>query len=964
VPVALGGLFNVSDHRNHRHRASEPAWPTGEDSDPRASAAGKEDRTGFWSPLWEDDEDDQPARPANGHGRRAAQSNGHARKEPNGHARGGEHRWPDAEPPAASRHAEPPAHARRPEPPAPPRPSARRGAAPVWPSADEAPPPPGRPHTPPPGAPGRPPVGPTQRVVRPRPAGPPRPGGPARPGVDPDGPTEMLPPQQRGVGPEPELLTHRELDYDEDLNDDPDAYYDEDEDHRPLSDLDRKRRRKKIWKRVRRAGYVMTALMIIGPVVAFFVAYQMVEVPDAAAVAAKQGQVVTLQWGNGQELTKIVPPGGNRTMVRYDQLPDTVKHAVFAAEDAEFMTNPGFDIGGVMWAGWNQVTGGKGGGSTITQQYIKKATGNDEASGLAGYSRKFTEVVKAYKMNNTYSKEKILESYLNTIYFGRGANGIVAAGRAYFGKELKDLTPSEAAVLAGMIQLPGKYQDMTYMQRRWKFVMDQMVDKGWLSASDRKAAQFPTPIPYEQARPTALEGVRAHIQSAVLAEVKEETGMDLDMLQQRGYTIQTTIDPVAQQQAEAAVDSVMAGQPQNILPAMVAIDPTTGEVKAYWGGRNGTGIDWVQQRQEPGSSFKPFDLVALLEEGKGLGETYDGTSGRQFVPNGPKIRNSGGASCGKDCTVAEAMKRSINTVFYDIALNTVGTQHVADAAKEAGIKSPLTGANGGPPDANISIGGGSTQVTTYEMASAYATFAANGIYRKPHLVKQILTPEGGVFWAPEQKDIDGHPAFDPNNSAHNAKIARNVTESLLPIPQYSKIGCAGGRECAGKTGTHQFGETEDNAKAWMVGYTPQISVAVSMGAEENSKQMPLKNADGKIVYGSGLPGKIWQAFMNSYLKDKPKVKFGPFVPIGKAASDTDDDGKKKDKPSNSQGQNQQSNTQPPPGNGGNHNNDPSTEPSGPTNTTDPGGGGGGGGGTCIPPLCNPGNGPNGGSGDG
>jgi membrane peptidoglycan carboxypeptidase len=765
----------------------------------------------------------------------------------------------------------------------------------------------------------------------------------------------MLPPQQRGVGPEPELLTHRELDYDEDLNDDPDLYYDE-EDEVPLSGADRGQRRKKVWKRVRRAAYVLTALMIIGPIVAFFVAYQMVEVPDANAVAASQGQVVTLQWGDGSLLTKIVPPGGNRTMVRYDQLPDTVKHAVFAAEDAEFMTNPGFDIAGVMRAGWNQIGGGAGGGSTITQQYIKKATGNDEASGLGGYSRKFTEVVKAYKMNNTYSKEKILESYLNTIYFGRGANGIVAAGRAYFGKELKDLTPSEAALLGGMIQSPGRYQEQDYMDRRWNFVMDQMVQKGWLSAGERKTATFPTLIDMTAARPTALEGPNAHIQTAVLKEIKKETNMDLDVLQQKGYTVQTTIDPLAQQIAIDAVNGVTAGQPPNILPALVAVDPTNGEIKAYYGGKDGNGLDWAAQPQEPGSSFKPFDLVALLEKGKGLGETYDGTNGRVFVEGGPPIRNSGNATCGKECTVAEAMKRSINTVFYDIALNEVGTKKVADAAKQAGINSPLMGPNGAAPDANISIGGGNTQVTTTEMASAYATFAANGIKRTPHLVKQILTPDGQPVWTPKQQGIDGVPAFD-GNSATNAKIARNVTESLLPIPASSKIACDGGRKCAGKTGTHQYGETADNAKAWMVGYTPQISVAVSMGAEENNKQMPLKNAKGDIVYGSGLPGHIWQAFMNTYLKGKDKLDFGKFTAIGKPVGKSDDESKKKDKPSNTQTNNTQTNNTPPPGGDGGENNNPSTNPSSPTGTTDPGGpggpGGGGGGGACLPPLgCN------------
>jgi membrane peptidoglycan carboxypeptidase len=970
----------VSDHRN-RHRASEPEWPTGDDSKPRASAQN-EDRTGFWSPLWEDDDDDaKPSRPGGGQGRRA-QPNGNARSEPGSHARresgnharngGADHRWPDAEPPAPSRHAEKPAAPRHGgEPPAPPRPSARRGGpAPAWPSGEEAPPPrrPGGPHTPPPAGPGgpggpvgpggRPPAGQATRVVRPRPAGPPRPGPGGKPPVDPNGPTELMSPTQRGIGSEPQLLTHREPDYDEDVVDDPDDYIIDDQE-RPVSDLDRKRRRKKVWKRVRRGAYVLTTLGIIGPIVAFFVAYQMVEVPNAQQVAADQEQVVSLTFTNGAPLSTIVPQDGTRNIVRYDEIPDTIKHAVFAAEDAEFMTNPGFDLSGVVRAGWNQVSGGAGGGSTITQQYIKKATGNDQASGLGGYTRKFTEVVKAYKMNNTYSKEQILEAYLNTIYFGRSANGIVAAAKAYYNKNLKDVTPSEAALLAGMIQTPGKYRDLPYMQRRWKFVMDQMVDKGWVSAADRQAATFPAMRPLEEARPSAIEGPGAHIQKYVLDEVQDETNMDLSVLKRKGYTIETTIDPNAQQKAEAAITKVMTGEDPNIHPAMTVVNPRNGEILAYYGGKNGNGVDWAKTPQEPGSSFKPFDLVALLEDGKGLGETYNGTSGRQFVENGPKIRNASNATCGEECTVAEAMKRSINTVFYDIALNTVGTNAVADAAHQAGITSKLEGANGGPPDANISIGGGSTQVSTLEMASAYATFAANGIYRKPHMVKRILAPDGSLVWEAPRASIEGTPAFDKANSANNQKIARNVTESLLPIPEYSRIPCAEKRLCAGKTGTHQFGETEDNAKAWMVGYTPSVSAAVSMGAEVDHKQMPLKTDGGKkIVYGSGLPGKIWQTFMNEYLKGTPKETFGKFTPIGKAVG-KGDDGDKKDKPSNSQTQTQPTNNGPGGGNGpgpGGGGGGPSTQTSEPDDTPstenpgggDPPGGGGGGGGGGLP----------------
>ncbi len=852
----------MNDHHSHRRRSSPPAWPTGDDPDASANRDQQsQERTGFWSPLWEDD-NDQPRS-----GGRSNGSNGAHHARSNGshgsNGRGG-HRLPDNGL-RGGQHAAPP-----------PRP-ARPSSGPAWPTAE----PPAGPQRPGrPGGPGggRPQAGPPTRAVRPRPPGPQRPPGPGGPGGIPDGPTEHLPPLHGFNGPEPQLLTHRELDYDDDPYAEPDLEPQRvlDDEDAPLTDGERRRRRKKIWRRARRTAYVLTALMIIGPMVGFFVAYQIVDVPSPESVRQSQSQVVTLQYANKAQMGKVVPQGGqNRVMVKYEDIPQDVLHAVFAAEDAEFMTNPGFDITGVLRAGWNQVTGGEGGGSTITQQYVKKATGKEEKT----VTRKALEVVTAYKMNNTYSKEDIVTAYLNTIYFGRSAYGISAAAQAYYGKNLKDVTASEAALLAGMIQNPSRYEEQDYMQRRWNYVMDQMVSHNWLKSDERQAAKFPKMIPLEKSRPQAITGPRAHIKDAVIKELRDEAGISEEELYQRGYTIRTTIDPRAQRIAEQSVRDVVKGEPKNIRPALVAVNPKTGAVLAYYGGENGVGLDWAAAPQEPGSSFKPFDLVALLEQGKGLAEKYDGTSGRMFPGRDAPVRNSGGASCGKECTVAEAMKRSINTVFYDVAVNTVGTNKVLAAARQAGITSDLNGKkdNNVPPDGNIAIGGGDTRVTTLEMASAYATFAADGIYRKPHLVSQVLFPDGKIRW--QAPDVEKQ-AFD-SNSEKNHQIARNVTESLKPVVEYSHLHCDNDRPCAGKTGTHQLGTTEDNAKAWMVGYTPQLSAAVSMGAETpKGKQMPLRTADGRIVYGSGLPGKIWEEFMNRYLAKAPMEEFGDFEPIG------------------------------------------------------------------------------------
>src|SRR5699024_9762576 len=188
-------------------------------------------------------------------------------------------------------------------------------------------------------------------------------------------------------------------------------------------------------------------------------------------------------------------------------VPDLVKHAVYAAEDATFESNRGFDVTSIARAAWSQITGGGGGGSTISQQYVKQATGNDEHS----YLRKFTEVVKSFKMNNKQSKDEIITGYLNTVYFGRGAYGIQAAAQAYFGKDVDELKPSEAALLGGMIQQPSRYDDTDFMKQRWNYVLDQMVSHDWLAADNRKSAEFPELIPLEEAGPDDITGPEAFI---------------------------------------------------------------------------------------------------------------------------------------------------------------------------------------------------------------------------------------------------------------------------------------------------------------------------------------------------------------------------------------------------------------------------------------------------------------------
>jgi membrane peptidoglycan carboxypeptidase len=613
---------------------------------------------------------------------------------------------------------------------------------------------------------------------------------------------------------------------------------------------------KRFWRRFRRTCYVLGAAAFIVAGVAFVVTYYLVGVPDPDAIAATQAQTVSIYYADGSKMVDIAPEG-NRSQVTYDQIPDVVKHAAFAAEDATFEENDGFDLKSIVRAFWIQLTGGHSGGSGITQQYIKQATGDDAPT----LTRKWIELVTAFKMNNERSKPDILTAYLNTVYFGRGAYGIKAGAQAYFGKDLDALSPSEAAQLAGMIQGPSKSENASYRAFRWNNVMTQMVAKGWLSQTDRgHYASPPQLIDRDKARPTTITGPRKAIEDQVLDELAAAPfGMSEDGARRRGLKIYTTIDPKAQTAAEQAVGTVMNGQPLGLRQALVAVDPKTGGVSAYWGNSDPGTDDNAQSLQQPGSAFLPFDLVAALEQGISPESRFDSRSPQTFDTR--QITNSlGSYPCQPNCSLADAIRYSINTTFANVVYNRVSTKSVAQAAHQAGIPGQvwstplLVGENGGTPDIDIATGGGSTQVRPLDMAAAYGTLAADGTSRAPHFITKIVFNDGGSLL----RQDDSKQAFGPNS----AQIARSVTATMAGGAEQQGLSLDGPWSTAVKTGIQPIDNT-NNAKAWTVGYTSSVSAAAWVGAD---KYEPITDKDGNPIVGNGLPGKIWQAFMNGYLK--------------------------------------------------------------------------------------------------
>ncbi|MDD4868464.1 MAG: transglycosylase domain-containing protein [Mycobacterium sp.] len=633
------------------------------------------------------------------------------------------------------------------------------------------------------------------------------------------------------------------------------------------------------WRWVRRAGYVGAAVLVLLPIVTFAMAYFIVDIPKPGDI--RTNQVSTILAADGSELAKIVPPEGNRVDVNLNQVPVHVRQAVIAAEDRNFYSNPGFDFTAFGRAVEHDLFGAGDlqGGSTITQQYVKNALVGSAQHGFSGLMRKAKELVIATKMSGEWSKDDVLQAYLNIIYFGRGAYGISAASKAYFNKPVDQLTVSEGALLAALIRRPSSLDpavDPKGAKARWNWVLDGMVETKALSPSQRAARAFPATVPPDQAQAqNQTSGPNGLIERQVTKELMDLFNIDEQTLNTEGLQVTTTIDVKAQQAAEKAVAKYLDGQDPDMRAAVVSIDPHNGAIRAYYGGDNANGFDFAQAGLQTGSSFKVFCLVAALEQGIGLGYQVDSSP---LTVDGIRITNVDGESCGT-CNIAQALEQSLNTSYYRLMLKLKGgPQAVADAAHQAGVATSFPGVEhtlsedgkGGPPNNGIVLGQYETR--PIDMASAYATLADSGIYHRPHFVHKVVNADGQVLFDASRLGDNGERRIDK-------AVADNVTAAMEPIAAYSRgHALAGGRPSAAKTGTTQLGDTQADKDAWMVGYTPSLSTAVWVGTVKGDQ--PLVTASGAPVYGSGLPADIWKATMDGALTGTPNQSFPKPSAIG------------------------------------------------------------------------------------
>jgi membrane peptidoglycan carboxypeptidase len=604
------------------------------------------------------------------------------------------------------------------------------------------------------------------------------------------------------------------------------------------------------------------ALVLLGVFVG--VVYATTEVPSPDAVTSKQTTVVYYSDGT-TEMARLAAAGGNRTNVTLDKVSEPARDAVLAAENRSFYSDPGISFTGIARAAWNNLTGGSTqGGSTITQQYVKNAFLNSDQT----FSRKFKELFLAVKLDNQYTKDQILENYLNTIYFGRGVYGIEAAANIYFGVPAAQLTAEQGAVLAVLIRSPSSYDPANNpegAQDRWGLVLDAMVEQGWLDKTARAAMQYPAVLPKADSTLGIPAGPEGLIVQKALAEVRQH----YPDAEAQGLRITTTVNKGYQDAAVAAVNDVMSGEPDNLRQALVAVDPKSGGVLAYYGNKAGTGdgvIDYAQAQRQPGSSMKPYTLATALEKGISVDARRDGSSPQTFKDRTQPVRNSGNAQCAA-CTLTEAITRSLNTTFYGLAYE-VGAEKVRSTALAATglpetwssgvLDGSRTLADGETGEVGGDIGIGRYEMRPIDQAIGFATFANGGTRHDAHFVAQIADSSGAVL--------------SRNDGSASAKqvirgdVANDVTYALEGVAKSSNRALTGGRPVASKTGTQGLNDV-DNSDAWMVGYTPSISAAVWMGSDSLA---PIKNAQGKIIYGSGLPGAIWQQFMDAALAGTPK----------------------------------------------------------------------------------------------
>ncbi|MEV3989366.1 transglycosylase domain-containing protein [Streptomyces sp. NPDC049837] len=606
---------------------------------------------------------------------------------------------------------------------------------------------------------------------------------------------------------------------------------------------------------------------------AFYVVYLLVPVPTANIQATMQSNVY--KYGNGKILARTGEI--NREIVGLDKIPDDVEKAFVAAENKSFYQDSGVDFMGTARGVFNTLSGkGKQGGSTITQQYVKNYYLDQDQT----VTRKLKELVISLKVDQRMKKPDILAGYLNTSYYGRGAYGIQAAAQAYYGVDAEKLTVSQGAYLAALLQAPSQY-DWTFagptsrklVTDRWNYVLNNMVEEGWLSRSERAQQKFQ--VPQKPKAAPGMEGQTGYLVAAAKQELISQ-GISEEDIDAGGWTITLNIDEKRQKQLVKAVKKQLEDhldRKGNKVDATVqagatSVDPKTGHVVALYGGVGAT-EHWMsnatRRDYQPASTFKPLVFASALENGAktqdgneiGLNTIYDGDSRRPvegsdtpFAPQNEDDRSYG------PVTVQKAMNKSINSVFAQMIVDA-GPDKVKKTALALGMK------DGDAFVEQPAMSLGTMGASTWDMAGVYATLDNHGKKVTPTIVKSA-----------EHKDR----TFEHTEPAIGERVIERETADTVTAALTGVVKNGSGFEAntsayqaAGKTGT-----SENNKSAWFAGYTPELATVVALFGEDadKGKQVTLTGtANSGRANGGGFPARIWADYTLGALDGGSDARF-------------------------------------------------------------------------------------------
>ena len=624
--------------------------------------------------------------------------------------------------------------------------------------------------------------------------------------------------------------------------------------HRRSSDLDlaalvlarrsrlrRERKRRRAAVALTAAGLGLVAVLVGTAATGRAVLLSSCDLNTLKPIALGQNSFVYAQNGT---LLGVVPSSVNRQPLRLDQMSPYLLQATVAIEDRRFWQHGALDYQGIVRALYSDVSAGKivQGGSTITQELVRNLYIGDAQRTL---SRKVKEACLAIKLSQQWSKPRILDGYLNEVFYGHAAHGAQAGAETFFSTRAHDLTLSQAALLAGLPQAPTVYDPFRHpaaaLQRRDEVLRAMLGDGSITLRQYAHAASLPIGL-----NPGSLYARQQHPNFFGWAQQELVRKYGARLVAAGGLRVRTTLDPGMQLQAQAAVESILRHK-SDPAAALVAIDTGTGAVKAMIGyvpdGRKMTFNLATQSTRTAGSAFKPFVLATAILHGISLYSSFSGPPSliipdrRCYGPQGPwDVHNYADESAGY-MNLLSATANSVNTIFAQLVAK-VGPQNVVPVAHRMGITTPLQ------PVCSITLG--TQPVNPLEMTDAYATLAAHGVHHEPQAFELVRAPDGRVLGR----------LGAPGTQAIPRSVADQVTLALEGVVQHGTgTAAALARPVAGKTGT-----AENYQDAWFCGYVPQLATCVWVGYPK--AEIPLDNVEGVgAVFGGSLPAEIWHRFM-------------------------------------------------------------------------------------------------------